>query len=148
MMNFEDIEDDSNLPYIWELRCGDDILGILAERDWQYQPPYSYYDFQPTQLYKEKYMWLFDRYANAKRTKTKGYVTNKLGLLIPSEEYIEHQKRLTDFRKGIEALELVLYPLNNRRPPAKVIRINIDGKNVELLPDYESHTPLSDTDER
>jgi hypothetical protein len=141
-MNFEDIEGDSHLPCIWELGCGDDILGVLTERDWHYQSLYSYYDFQPTQLYKEKYMWLFDRYANVQRTRTKGFVTNKLGLWVPSQEHIEYQKRLIDFRRGIEALELMLYPIDKEKSPSKVIQINIDGKMVELLPDYENHSTL------
>ncbi len=134
-------EGDQDIPKVWELRRGKEVLGILTENDW-YQPPFRAYDFEPNTNYV-KYSLLFAELMQANNnawedigTENEDYVPD-----LPAE--VERQEQhLSELKGQVGSLKLKMHPIDKKAPDSRIILIFIDKKKVQLIPDFERYNPF------
>ncbi len=141
MSEMPNIEDDENKPKVWELRRGDEVLGILSENDW-YQPPFRGYDYKPNANYG-KYSLLFAELMQANNnawehigTENEDYVPE-----LPAE--VERQEaRLSELKGQVGSLKLKMRPIDKKGSDSRIVLIFIDKDKAQIIPDFERYNPF------
>ncbi|MBI1282011.1 MAG: hypothetical protein GC179_28050 [Anaerolineaceae bacterium] len=124
-------------PKVWELRRGEEVIGLLSENDW-YQPPFRGYDFWSNERYK-KYAPLFEALIAANNQSWEVSIASKGA---PSEETNRIDERLDQLKGQIGSLKLTMHPLDQAAPDARVVLIFIDKGKAQLIPDFERYNPF------
>ena len=141
MSEMSNIEGAEDKPKIWELRHGDEVLGILTENDW-YQPPFRAYDFKPSEDYK-KYAGLFTELIEANNHAWVNVGTTNEDTVPDMPEEIEKQEQhLSDLKRQVGALKLKMHPIDQEAPDSRVVLIFIDKDKAQLIPDFERYNPF------
>ncbi len=141
MNEMPQVEGDKDIPKVWELRRGKEVLGILTENDW-YQPPFRGYDFKRNANYA-KYFLLFAELMQANNnawepigTENEDYVPE-----LPAE--VERQEQhLSELKGQVGSLKLTMHPIDKKAPDSRIILIFIDKDKAQLIPDFEHYNPF------
>jgi len=129
--------DGEERPKVWELRRGDEVLGILSENDW-YQPPFRGYDFKPSEAYK-KYAPLFEELIAANNQAWEDSIKSKG---VPTAEMERKEEQLDQLKGRIGSLKLMMHPIDREASDSRVVLIFIDKGKSQLIPDFERYNPF------
>jgi hypothetical protein len=125
------------IPKVWELRRGNEVLGILTENDW-YQPPFRGYDFKKTPDYT-KYSLLFMELLDYNNKSWEVSLDSK-GVPPQIRERIE--QKLDSLKGAIGSLKLTMHPIDKEAPDSRVVVIFIEKGKAQLIPDFERYNPF------
>lgn len=137
MSDMPPIDEGDKRSRVWELRRGQEILGILTENDW-YQPPFRGYDFKPSESYKT-YAPLFEELIATNNQAWEDSIRSKG---VPTVEMERKEEQLDQLKGRIGSLKLTMHPIDKEAPDARVMIIFIDKGKAQLIPDFERYNPF------